>query len=116
MIPLIAPKPIADFAAEEYLAYVKAMYALPVKRASAKPRSPVVGVTVSRSKAGKLTLRRTKVRAFAYLTHTELAALAAYAKITQAELFVMARLKKWIVAKDRLDAEQIYADIKSIPF
>lgn len=114
MIPLIAPKPFTEYTPDEYHAYVCSMWALP--KAKGKPRGPVGGVSVSRLKSGKLSLRRTKQRSFAYLTHTELRLLAEHHKTTQSELFQVAKSKQWIIAPDRMSAEKVYADINDLPF
>lgn len=103
-MPLIAPKHISAFTPEEYHSYVSAMYALRVKRGT-KPASPIPGLSVSRSKTGTLTIRRTKTRAFGYVTLTEIKKLAEHVKCSQAELWNAFKAREFIIAKDRITAE-----------
>lgn len=113
-LPLIAPKPFAEFGADEFHAHVTAMYQLRTKgRAKAGPA--VAGLTVSRTKSGKLSVRRTKGRTFAWVSMKEIALLAAAAKCSQAELWNEFKRRDFIIA-DRFEAERIYANIKEIPW
>ena len=112
--PLIAPRPFVDFSPEEYHDYVTAMYCLRVK--AGKKAAPVPGLTVSRTKAGALTVRRGKQRAFDYVTRPEIAALAKVHTTSQADIWNLFRRKGYIIADDRMQAEQTYADIKEIPW
>ena len=105
--PLIAPKPFAAYTPDEYHVYVSGMYELRTKGPK-KPPKPVPGLTVSRTKAGALTVRRSKTRAFAYVTIPEVAALAAEAKCSQADMWNMFKQKKFIIAKDRITAEHLH--------
>lgn len=109
MIPLISPKPFEEFGAEEYYAYVQSMYGVRVKR-GAKPPSPAPGLSVSRTKKGALSVRRTpKARAFDYVTMHEVELLAKAADVSQAELWNCFKRRGFIVARDRLEAERTYA-------
>lgn len=116
MKPLIAPKPFAEFEPEEYHGYVSNMYELRIKKGSAKPTSGVPGLNILRTKKGALSLRRTKARTFEYVTMSEVKKLADYAKASQADVWNLFKAKKYIMAKDRMEAEKIYAEIKDIPW
>ncbi len=113
-IPLIAPKPIAEFDSDEYHAYITEMYALPAPKRGAKPPGPAPGLTVSRTKKGALSVRRTKVRPFAYVTLSEIAGLAKLQECSQADLWNMFKRKKFIIAKDRLEAEHLLIKLNEI--
>ena len=106
---LIAPKPFAAFAPDEYHAYVSSMYELRTK-GRAKPASPAAGLTVRRTPEGALSIARSKAqRAFEYVTWPELAKLAEALKVGQSDLWQAFRAKNYIVAKDRLAAEHTYS-------
>lgn len=112
----IAPKSVHEFTPDEYHAYVGGMYALRVKR-GAKAAGPAPGLSVTRTKKGALTVRRQpKQRAFDYVTLPEIAALAKEQNCGQADLWNMFKLREYIIAKDRMEAEQMYANIKEIPW
>lgn len=108
----IAPKSLAEFSPDEFQNYVADMEIRPAKR----ELGPAPGLTVRRTKAGKLSIRRAKSRAFDYITHAELAALAAKTQVTQTELWNALRLRNFILAKSRMEAETIYGRLKQIPF
>lgn len=110
----ISPKPFAAFGIDEFQNYVADMEIRPAKTKAES--SPAPGLTISRTKAGKLSIRRAKSRPFAYITHAELTALAAGAKCSQAELWNTLRSREFILAKSRMEAETIYARLKEIPF
>lgn len=112
--PLIAPKPIAEFEDGEYHSYVSAMYAVRTK--SGPARSPAAGLAISRTKTGKLSIKRSKARAFDYVTMREIETLAAHYRCTQADLWNAFRHREFIISKDRLEAEQLYAAQKEIPW
>lgn len=115
--PLIAPKHITEYGPCEYHTYISSHYALPAKRGrTAVKASPAPGLTVGRTKKGALSIRRTKVRPFAYVTGAELDALAAAAACTKTELWNAFRARDFIIAKDRLEAEHTYAKLKELPF
>jgi hypothetical protein len=115
-LPLISPKPFTGYTADEYHAYVTAMYALPVKR-GAKPKSPVSGLAVTRGEAGELRVRRTaKARPFPYATIAEVKLLADHVKCGQAELWNLLKAKKFILGQTRMECEKIYAEIEEIPW
>lgn len=113
--PLIAHKHIAEFGADEFHAYVTAMYALRIK-GRAKAPNPAPGLFITRTKTGKVGIRRTKLRAFDYITNTEMADVAKQSGITQAELFVAFKERNFIVAKDRLEAEHIHTKLQELPW
>ncbi len=113
--PLIAPKPFAEFTADEFHVHVQAMYEVRTKR-GAKPVGPAPGLTVSRTKAGALSVRRTKARPFAYVTLGEIAELAKAAQTNQSDLWNLFKRRKFIIAQTRMQAENIYAELKGIPF
>lgn len=111
-LPLISA-PFDSFTPDAYHAYVTGMYEL---RTKGKPKGPAAGLTVSRTKKGALSVRRSKSRAFEYVTMSEIAALAEHAKCSQADLWNIFKKKGYIVAGSRLEAEKIYADVKEIPW
>ena len=114
MMPLIAPRPMREFTADEFHVYVQEMYALRIK-ARARPPSPAPGISVTRTKTGKLSVRRqSKMRAFDYITMPELEKLAKIAECTQSDLWNLLTKKKYIIAKDRLAAERTYAEQRGI--
>lgn len=114
--PLISPRPVGEFTPDEYHSYVTEMFQLRTK-GSTKPRSPVPGVSISRLKSGKLSLRRTaKTRAFAYVLRSEIIALAKHMKLPQSDVWNVFVRAKWIIAASRLEAEQIYATQEGIPW
>lgn len=112
---LIAPKPFKAYEPEEYHTYIQSMYGLRT-RGSAKPKSPVEGVTLTRTKKGALSIRRTKVRAFAYITTKEIAALAKSTGITQAEIWNLFKEKNYMITADRMEAERRYSEITGLPW
>lgn len=113
---LIAPKALPEFTPDEYHAYVTAMYALRV-RGAAKPKATAPGLSLKRTAKGALSITwRSKVRPFAYVTMPELIALAAGIPCSQADLWNAFKRKRFIIAKDRLEAEQTYAKLKEIPW
>lgn len=114
-LPLIAPKPFREFQPQEYYEYVQAMYGLKIK-GRAKSASPVPGLTVARTKSGALSVRRSKSRAFEYVTMAEIAALAKAAKTSQADLWNLFKKKEYLITKDRMEAERLYGEIKELPW
>lgn len=112
---LISKKPFCEFSPEEYTDFVRSMYSLRTK-GRAKPASPAPGLSVNRTKKGTLSVRRSKARAFEYVTMREIAELAKALPASQADIWNMFKLKKYIIAKDRLEAERIYAETKEIPW
>ena len=114
VMPLIAPKPIDAYGADEYYAYVQSMYELRTKGPK-KPAPPALGLSVRRTKTGKLSVtRRAKTRPFAYVTLPEIAALATATGCNQSDLWNLFKQKEFIVAKDRMTAEQAYAKAKGV--
>lgn len=113
--PLIAPKHVSEFSDQEYHDYVTAMHQIRIKR-GAKPPSPVVGLTVTRTKTGALRISRTKVRTFEYVLWWEIAKLAEALKCAQSELWQAFKARKFTIAKDRMEAEHIYSTINEIPW
>lgn len=112
---LIAPKPFSEYEAGEYHSYVSGMWQLRVKK-GAKPPSPAPGLSVSHTKKGALTIRRTKVRPFAYVTWPEIAALAKAAQCMQSDLWNAFKAKEFIVTQTRMEAERLYSDSKGLPW
>lgn len=108
MNDLIAPKPVSEFQPDEYHRYVSDMYALRVKRGGKVPAVP--GLSVSRTKAGALSVRRGKARAFDYVTMPEIALLAKAAGTGQADIWNAFKKREFIIAKDRLEAERVFAE------
>src|SRR4051812_42207257 len=103
---LIAPKGIREYSPEEYHSYIQSHYELRAKRG--QKTSPAPGLSLSKTKSGKLSLRRAKTRAFDYITMSELAALAKHAGCGQADLWNLLKSRNFIIAKDRLEAEATY--------
>jgi hypothetical protein len=114
---LISGKPVSEFSPDEYYAAVTAMYEQRTRASRTKPQSHAPGLTLSRTKKGALSVRRSaKTRAFAYVTLAEVTALAKALSATQAEVWTFFKLKKYIIAKDRMEAERIYSEINEIPW
>jgi len=105
-LPLIAPQPVAEFTPEAYHDYVTGMYSLQ-GRGKVRVQPPAPGLSVSRTKSGGFTIRRTKARAFEYITMSELAALAKLHGCGQADLWNAFKKRNFIIAKDRITAEHI---------
>lgn len=114
---MIAPKHISEFTPEEYHGFVSAMYGLRTKRGTAKAPSPVPGLTVTRTKTGALSVKRLKKqRAFDYVTMAEIGILAKAHGTGQADLWNMFKKRKFLITKDRMEAEHIYAELQQIPW
>lgn len=117
MQPLIAPKSFAEYGPDEYHAYISGFYALPEAKRGSRPKSPVSGLTVGRTKAGKLTVRRNaKQRAFPYATMAEIRALAEHAKASQADVWNLLKQKEFILGQNRMECEKIWAEVNEIPW
>lgn len=118
-VPLIAPKHISAFSTpEEYQTYVTGMYALRQRGSKPpKPKGLVNGIAVSRTKKGTLSIRRaSKQRPFEYILQAEIALLANAGIGTTAEIWNIFKAKKYLIAKTKVEAEEIYANINSIPW
>lgn len=77
---------------------------------AAKKVSPAPGISLSKTKKGAWSIRRAKIRAFAYITDSELKALCAETPgLTYAEAWTLFKAKKYIIAPDRMSAERAYA-------
>lgn len=116
---LISPKSFSDHSPEEFHAHVKSMYELRQKgsKPSVKKPSFAEGLTLKRTKTGKISITRSsKKRHFEFVLDIEIVALAKGYGFTQAETWNAFRAKKYIIARTRLEAEKIYADIKDIPW
>lgn len=110
-LPLIAHKPLSAFDAEEYIAYVRSMYHLDRKIKA----SPAPGLSLGRSAAGALSVRRNKKqRAFDYVTMAEIAALAKAKGVNQSDVWNVFKAREFIIAKSRMEAEQVYALSKGV--
>lgn len=113
---LISGKHVTEYTPADYHAHVTDMHQMRTKGKAAKPAGPAPGLAVSRTKKGALSIRRTKARAFAYVTYKEIEALAKAAQCSQAELWQAFKAKEFIITQTRMEAEQRYADIKEIPW
>lgn len=114
---LIAPKTVKDFSPSEWKAHVTAMYQRRVtSKNRTKPASPAPGITLSKTKKGAWSIRRAKTRTFAYILEDELKALAKDKSVPYAELWSLFKAKSWIIAKDRMTAEALYAKQKELPW
>lgn len=111
---LISGKHVSEFTPDNFHAHVTGMHQLRTK-GSAK-QQPAPGLAVNRTKKGTLSIRRSKARAFAYVTYKEIEALAKAVQCSQAELWNLFKTKDYIVTQTRMEAEQRYADIKEIPW
>lgn len=116
-VPLIAPKHVTEYGEQEYYDYVSGMYELRQKGSKpAKAKGPAQGITLSRTKKGALSIRHNKKqRPFAYILQLEMEALCSEQNCTFAELWNAFKAKGFLVAKDKMEAEQIYANIKQVP-
>lgn len=114
---LISSKRMDEFEAEEYLAYVKSMYALRIKGRPKKAVSTVPGLNVVKNKKGTLSIRRSnKLRTFKYVTREELVLLAKSCTVSQSELWNAFKKKDFLITETRMEAELLHADINSLPF
>ncbi len=112
---LIAPKSFREYSPEEFHTYVRGMYALRIK--GNKLAKPVFaeGLTLSRTKSGKISVRRTSAkRPFAYVTRPEIAALSAGLGFTELELWNALTAAKYLITNDRMEAERKYAAAKGV--
>ncbi len=115
-LPLIS-KPFKSFTPEEFHQHVKDMYELRVKGTKAKKPSFADGLTLSRTKKGLVSIRlNKKKRSFEYVLDMEIDALAKGHGMTKSEVWNAFKAKKFVIAKTRIEAEEIYADIKDIPW
>lgn len=116
-VPLIAAKHVTEYGEQEYHDYVSGMYELRQKGSKpAKAKGPAQGITISRTKKGALSIRRNaKSRPFAYILRAEMEALCAEQGILFSELWNAFKAKDFLIAKDKMEAEQIYANIKQVP-
>lgn len=109
---LISPKPLTEFAPEEFHTYVKNMYK--EREVAGKPKSPAPGLALTRTKKGKLSLRYTeKQRGFPFVTTPEISAMLKHyesLKPTEEELLALFREREFIIAHNRLDAERAFAE------
>lgn len=72
---------------------------------------------MTRTAKGKLSVRRAKLqRSFDYVTMKEIEGLAKAADCAQSDLWNMFKQREYIIAKDRLEAERIYAEIRGLPW
>jgi len=117
--PLIVSKPFADYTPEEYLEHVKGMYELRQKGSKPAVVKPsfAEGLSLKRTKTGKVSITRsTKKRPFAFVLDMEVSALAKGYGFTYTETWNAFKAKNYIIAKTRLEAEKIHADISGIPW
>jgi hypothetical protein len=117
LLPLIASKSFEEHSPDSFLTSVKAMYELRQKGSNPKPKKPsfAEGLTLKRTKTGKVSITRsTKKRPFEYVLDIEIDALAKGYEFTKAETWNAFRAKNYIIARTRMDAEKIHADIKGI--
>lgn len=118
-VPLIAPKHFSEFKTpEEYHEYVSGMYELRQKGSKPKkPGSPVNGLAVLRTKKGALSIRcNSKQRPFKYVLQAEIDIFVKGGIGSTAELWNTFKAKGFLVAKTKTEAEEIYKNIKEIPW
>jgi hypothetical protein len=87
------------------------MHELRVRGSRSKPKPPAPGLNVHRTKKGTLGLKRSKGRAFPYVTFNEIAGIAKQLEMNQSDIWNLFKQKAYIVAKDRLEAEGMYAKL-----
>lgn len=104
---LISKKELSAFTPEEFHEYVKGMYQLRVKAGVSKV--PVEGLSVTRTKAGALSVRMSKTkRAFAYVLNLEIALMAEHYGVNETELREAFLARGFLVTGTRLEAEKLY--------
>lgn len=113
---LIAPKPLKDFSPNEYHEYVKNMKQQRTTGQSRKISKAVPGITLTKTKKGAWSIRKTKARTFTYITDAEIKLLCADHNVKFSELWNLFKAKSWIIANTKMQAEQIYAEQKNIPW
>lgn len=113
-IPLIAPKHVTEFSPGEYHTYVSAMYELPAKPKSAKPRI-VDGLSVTVAKDGAIKVRRGKARTFDYVTFSELEAFARALGLFQSDIWNAFKARGFVIARTRIEAERTHAAAPKSP-
>lgn len=113
---LVCAKPFEAFTPDEFFTYVCSMFGRPLAKAGKKP-AIALGLTLTRTKAGKLSIKRTKTqRAFAYVTNEEIEKLAKAGGFTIAETWNLFKTKEFIIAPTRMDAEKIHAELAGLPW
>lgn len=112
---LVAPMPFAEFESGAWKTYVNSMYEVRT-RGRTRPTAPAKGLSVSRTKRGALSIRRTRTRSFCYVTYAEITELAAAVPCSQADLWQAFKAKDYIIKQTRMECERIYADLKAMPF
>lgn len=106
---LISKKPLSSFTPEEYHKHVTDMYQERVKSGGSK--APVPGLSLSRTKSGKLSVRMNKKqRAFAYVLHSEIDFLAAHYGFERNEILEAFSSRSFIITDSRLNAEKVYEE------
>jgi hypothetical protein len=110
---MIAEKPVTETTAEEFHRTVLGMGDL--QRPKVAPLSDFSpGLSIKLSAKGEIRVRRSKRRAFAYITHAEIAAHASALGIEQAVIWNVLSAKDYILARTRLEAERTYAVQKGL--
>lgn len=113
-LPLVSVKSFRDFTPEEYHAHVTAMYAL---RKEKKAESCAPGISLTLTKKGAISIRRVKnKRAFAYVTRSEIEALAKESGHSMQILWTAFREADYIISNDRMEAEKLHANLEGIPW
>ena len=74
--------------------------------------SPVPGLSVSRSKSGRISVRKLTGRTLDYVTYMEVKKLSSHYRVGVLTLCRVFREKGWIVARDRQEAEFKHSKIK----
>lgn len=110
---LVAPRPFEEFTPEEYHSYVESMHGLRIKR---KKASPAEGLSVSRTKKGSVSIRKSKTRAFNYVLRSEIEALAMANGFKVGEVWNAFVTKQYLIVESRLEAERINNERSDIPW
>jgi len=92
-IPLLAPKPIAEFTPEDYMAYVESLYI-----DWRKPKVPKREFLASRTKKGTIVIRIS--RKPKWITRAEIDVLAGEMGLPKSEMFLLVCKRKIEVKND----------------
>jgi hypothetical protein len=100
---VLAPRPFDSFTPQAFHDYVKSLYYVPVDSS----RAPVEGLSVSRTKSGKLSVRKSKSRAFNYILEAELELMAERYSVDPTELRRAFIERKFHITTTRIEAERL---------
>lgn len=113
-VPLIAARHFSEFSQGDYHELVRSMHASPSPSGNS---SGISGISVSRTKRGKISIRHTVAkRPFKYILAGEIEKIVSTGVGQTAEIWNAFKEKGFIIAKDRLEAEKAYSQIKEVPW